>query len=333
MTWAIKELLDGEEITKTVSEFCKRILLLAIAVVAYVLITLLLLKITNNGVDLFLGRTDGEESVSLLHRLVNVFLYFVGYLWQGTAGLIPTGISMVAHTVAMLLVIYLLIHFIGSWTKHRIVISIGSLFLLVCAINSIILLSGGAHTLMVYSFTTVYIVAAMLVEKETLRAGQNAGCRLSKMPIKILKASLILIVVANVYIANHVYLKMVYEDSNLYSFYTTMVSRIETCHGFSEGDRIAIVGDTDELVWDFAEFPRCSIVGTNDIDKNIYSKAQFIKYYIGADFDFLNLQEREELIDENREKFDAMATYPYDGSVQKVGDVIVVKFGDISDEQ
>ena len=112
-----------------------------------------------------------------------------------------------------------------------------------------------------------------------------------------------------------------------------MVSRIETCPGFSEGDRIAIVGDTDELVWDFAEFPRCSIAGTNDIDKNIYSKAQFIKYYIGADFDFLDSQEREELIDENREKFDAMATYPYDGSVQKVGDVIVVKLGDISDEQ
>ena len=57
---------------------------------------------------------------------------------------------------------------------------------------------------------------------------------------------------------------------------------------------------------------------------NAYSKKNFIKYYIGVNFKYETDERVEEL--ENMEEVKEMNVYPYDGSIKKIENTIVVKF-------
>ena len=58
---------------------------------------------------------------------------------------------------------------------------------------------------------------------------------------------------------------------------------------------------------------------------NIYSRENFLRYYLGFDIPFADDAELEKL--ENDSRVAAMSEYPYYGSVQKIDDYIVVKLG------
>ena len=58
---------------------------------------------------------------------------------------------------------------------------------------------------------------------------------------------------------------------------------------------------------------------------NIYSRENFLRYYLGFDLPFATVEETERLTQDPRVL--AMAEYPYDGSVRRIDDYIVVRLG------
>ena len=66
-------------------------------------------------------------------------------------------------------------------------------------------------------------------------------------------------------------------------------------------------------------------MGVNRELINIYSRENFIRFYLGLDLPFAPESAVEALEDDARVL--AMAEYPYDGSVQKIDDMIVVRLG------
>ena len=58
---------------------------------------------------------------------------------------------------------------------------------------------------------------------------------------------------------------------------------------------------------------------------NIYSRENFIKYYLGFDIPFASEEELASLGEDVRVQ--EMAEYPYYGSVKKIDDYMVVKLG------
>jgi hypothetical protein len=66
-------------------------------------------------------------------------------------------------------------------------------------------------------------------------------------------------------------------------------------------------------------------MGVNRDLVNIYSRENFIRYYLGLDIPFADEAALEALARDPRVL--AMAEYPYDGSVRKIGDMIVVRLG------
>ena len=57
-----------------------------------------------------------------------------------------------------------------------------------------------------------------------------------------------------------------------------------------------------------------------------YSKENFIKNYIGVDFNYATEEEINNLKTKN--EVQEMELYPYDNSIKKIDDIIVVKFSD-----
>ena len=331
IVFIIKELLDGEkDAVRIFKQGLQYICYVVIALILYLAITVTLFLLKDLSFDLLLNRTEGEEPMGLFMRFLYTYLYFAGYFVNGTAGIMPTLLSVLCHISAMLAVLVCCIKFIiTDVDKYKKGLFILMLAVFPMAVNAIIFISTGTHTLMVYSFVATYILAFILLEKQ---GGDKAFPKVSAVVKRMLPISMLLIIVANIYTANIVYLRMTYSNQALNSFYTELSTRIKMCDGYIQGDRIAIVGETDELRYHVdGEFKKITISGTNALDVNIYSKKQYMKYYLGNDFDFLSHEEIEENILPLPE-YQEMAIYPYDGSVKRVNGYIIIKLGQFVEE-
>lgn len=172
------------------------------------------------------------------------------------------------------------------------------------------------HTLVMYSFVNVYLLMGLAAERAHVRKLPGGA---------LLSVPLAMVIMGNVYFANMCYLKLELQYENAHAFYTTLVSRVQNTPGFEEGSALAIVGRQDNLLHSFPELDTDLFMGVNRDLVNIYSRENFIRRYLGFDVAFADEAEAERLAEDPTVL--EMAEYPYDGSVQKIGETIVVKLG------
>ena len=115
------------------------------------------------------------------------------------------------------------------------------------------------------------------------------------------------------------------ESENAYAFYSTLVTRIKSTPGYEPGDMVYITGDAHNLLHESDEIDTSDLVGVMEGLINIYSRGDFLTYYAGFDPPAFDCA-----------AWDAsgaaaavadMPEYPYDGSVIKSGEFIIVKLG------
>ena len=173
------------------------------------------------------------------------------------------------------------------------------------------------HTLVMYSFTAVYFLTALVFQRLDGLWGRRAESLAGLM--------LAVVVMSNVYFANMTYLKMQLQFENARAFYTVLTARLTRTEGFDEDTRLAFVGQQHALLHSFPELDTDLLQGPSRDLINIYSRENFLRYYLGFDIPFADEAECEALAEDPRVQ--AMSAYPYDGSVQKLEDCIVVKLG------
>ena len=169
------------------------------------------------------------------------------------------------------------------------------------------------HTLVLYSFVCVYLLMALTAERIELRAEG------------FLALALACVTLGNVYFANMCYLKMQLLTENAVAFYTTLTTRVMSTEGFDENTALALVGRQENLLHRFPELDTELFMGVNRELVNIYSRENLLRFYLGQDLPFAEEAAAQAL--ENDPRVLAVAEYPYDGSVRKIDDVIVVKLG------
>ena len=129
---------------------------------------------------------------------------------------------------------------------------------------------------------------------------------------------------------NAEYLAMTMQYEQAYSYMTTLVTRIKSAPGYEEAMRIALVGNSgnfsDNSFDANSGFVRYEMGGRSQTLLNVHSRREFLVYYIGLAPGFEagmdDLKGREAVVE-------AMPSYPDDGSVQVVDDIVVVKLGDL----
>ena len=180
---------------------------------------------------------------------------------------------------------------------------------------------------MLFSFVYIFYLAVILTEgvKEYYEISLN-NRYIMNSGITIVRILLILTISINLFVANAAYLYMQLRYENTFSFYTTVVTQIYSLPDYQEDTKVAIIGDTDQYLYDLGQL-ECTkeIKGVDGIRVDIYSRNQFIQNFIGANLNFATDEEIEKI--KETEEFNKMNRYPYSHSVEKINNTVVVKLG------
>lgn len=173
------------------------------------------------------------------------------------------------------------------------------------------------HTLVMYSFVAVYMLLMVVLER----------IKIKRRALVTDAAALLMLAVllSNVYFGNMTYLKLHMQYENAYAFYTGLMAQVKDTEGFDADTRLAILGRQDNLLHEFPELDTELLMGPARELVNSYSRENFIRFYLGFDIPFAPEEVLAALAED--ERVQAMAEYPYYGSVQKIDDYIVVKLG------
>lgn len=170
------------------------------------------------------------------------------------------------------------------------------------------------HALALYPFASLYVLCAVLLDGPEV-----------PVPRVLASAALAAILLNNLYFANAAALHAQLQYENARALYTGMLTRVCSTEGFNENSRLAILGEAPALRTDFSpyfDFTNFTLPGVNILD--VRQAGPLIRNYLGFDIPFAD--EADAAAIRESEAFAAMPVYPYAGSVQKFGDVIVVRF-------
>ena len=141
--------------------------------------------------------------------------------------------------------------------------------------------SSSIHTLVMYGFVCVYALLFVFIETISCNLPILINHRLNKSISTVAVLSCFGIIISNIYLGNEVSLKLQLDYENSHSFYTSLVTQIKSRPDFDTDTRIALIGTAKELVYPLNEFENAEkIIGVN-MDVNIHSRDEFIKYYTG----------------------------------------------------
>ena len=308
-------LRDDTEIKDILKKGLRYLLVIISAVGLYFLITFIILNVSKTFFNSY-AVAQISHSRGITTGLVVVYKKFASYFVKGDVGLINTDLSKSMHFVSCVMAFAAIVAVqIKQKNAAKAILTWFLIALMPLSINFFSITNSFVHTLMLYSFVSVYILAIVAIN-----AAPKDNARLGKEVICI---ALALIAANNIYIANRSYLQLNITYENAYSFYTSLAAEIKMTPGFEEGTKVAIIGENDNLLYNCADFADSDIFGIERSVINAINRETFIKYYVGFNAEFAGYELQEQI--KQSQEFAAMPVYPYYGSVQKIGDCIVVK--------
>ena len=308
----ILQAVDGESIKNNVLFGLKALLMMGVSIAVYYGLTLLVFRITGAEFNTYVTENVNGD-VGLIRRIRMAYDAFFYIFSFRNFYVITSEASRYIHIILGLLTIVSLACGKKAPNVCMAAFLTALLPLSICCMY-LIMSNESIHTLVMYSFVTVYMLLAALMERVKLRTVRDAAALL-----------LFAVLVSNVYFGNMTYLKLKLQYENAYSFYTSLMAQVKNTEGFDEDTELAFIGRQDNLLHQFPQLDTELLMGPAKDLVNIYSRENFIKYYLGFDIPFASEASLEKLSDDERVL--EMAEYPYYGSVQKIDDYIVVKLG------
>ncbi len=307
--------LDGVSVKDNVLYGLKALAVMALSIGIYYAVTLLVFKFTGAQFNTYVTENvTGELGLMRKVRMAyDAFFYIFSFR---NFYLVTSEASRYVHIVLCLAAI------LGLAVGRKPVNVLMAAFLTALLPLSIccmylIMSNSSIHTLVMYSFVAVYMLLMVVLERADFK-----GAGWVKDAAALL---LMVIVVSNVYFGNMSYLKLKLQYENAYAFYSSLMTQVKETEGFEEGTELAVIGRQDNLLHSFPQLDTELLMGPNSDLVNIYSRENFIKYYLGFDIPFASEEKTAALSEDARVA--EMAEYPYYGSVQKIDDCIVVKLG------
>ena len=186
------------------------------------------------------------------------------------------------------------------------------------------------HDLMVFALWLFYLLGLLMIHwlAERIPAGKiDAGKILRGISLSMV----FVLLYGNVQTANGVYLKKDLEREAFLSLMTRVVYRMESCDGYEPGTTpVVFVGDAEQLISvipGFEEYRRITgadFAQTTSMQTN-YRAQRYIYYVMGNPA--VMAQEPVWSAMQQDPRIARMPSYPEEGSVQILDDVMVVKLG------
>ena len=306
----LQRLLEGEKAGAVFRFGLSALGMLALSLALYYALARLAVKLSGGSFLLY----SVEQQTGILMRLALAFNAFVKSLTQGYFGFVNSPLSACVHGLGFGLCFCLgamELAAMKDWRSRGLFLL--CVVLLPLAMNSIFLISSAEiiHSLVLYSFVCLYVLAALLLDRVK-------GPWLRDLVL----LCLMLTVLNNVFFANKVYLKMHLQYEHAYAYYTGLITRIQMTEGYTEATEVWILGDYGGLP-EHPELDTGDLFGPSEDLVNIYTRNDFVKNYIGfmGDLHFVNY--RWTPVED--ERCLQMPCYPNPGSLQWLDGKLVVR--------
>ena len=314
-------LLKRENVKDVACKGLKYIGMLLFSMAAYLLISFAANTILN--VEMGDYATESLSGVNeYLFGVRVAYTAFLGYFTKRYYDLIPSRTSLIFHLVAVAAVAVLLVnHFSKKENREngRLPLFLLCGLLLPLAVDCIRVISSLFHNLMLYSFTSLYVLTAVVMENCSLSLNDRA-----KNTVRDILAICMAVAAAiNIYYANSVFMKLLMQFEQANSFYTSVVTELRQDPEFNEDSVICVIGSNEIL--DSIPVDTSKLAGMREGIVGTYSQAEFVRYYLGLNLNIAGWDITDEL--ELREDVMQMPSYPYYGSIRKIDGYYVVRLG------
>lgn len=184
------------------------------------------------------------------------------------------------------------------------------------------------HSLMVYSLAVfIAFLAAILDHSQTFKAVVIHGKRLGSVVAVSVLLGYVFVAAQYWYLDSAAYFRMTFVQEEAQSWFTTLVTEIKSCDGYSDEVPVVFVGDPGKEDTTIFSYPqgRVSILGGNYSTQTLisdYSWLNFMKIHTG--YNPKTVDDEEPWL--NSEEVRSMPCYPDSGSIAIVNNAVVVKF-------
>ena len=331
----LREALTGESDAFTlVKKGVRDCVAILLGLAAYLLITKLVLRTSQQelldyqGIST-MGKIDLQTLPGLVKQAVKLCLTFVteNYCALADSRLIRfayAGLCLVSVGMGFLLMTR------GGKTLPVWVVSVALVGVLPLAVNFIVVMCPGSriYTLMQYAFVIVGFVPLVLLD--SLLQSPQIHTRGREAVKKCVLALSAVLVFGYIYSANVNYTALYHANRQAENYMNSLMTQVRMTDGFTADKKWALVGKVDDPMYydGWNEVPR---VGGNSKMYSLvngYSRCRWFERYMGCQVPELDKEAVAELA--QTEEVRAMPCWPDAGSIQVIGDVVVIKFQDIS---
>lgn len=261
-----------------------------------------------------------EQERSLLFRALVAYSAFLHTLTRGYFYYVRGTFSMILHVLALAPAAFVCLRWLfrcRDWEKSLLFLLCLLLFPLSVYCIYLIAETGVIHSMVLYSFISVYVFA--VISADMLRGEAAPLLR------QLLALTLALVAMGNVFFSNAFYLKMHLRYEHSYALYTGIAAQVRQTPGFDENTKLAILGETEAGIYTIPEMEAFGLIGPADDLTNAYTREYFVTRYVGFDVPFADKEEKSALKEDPRVL--EMPVYPAYGSVQMIDGFLVVRLG------
>lgn len=299
---------------------------LAISLGIYWTATMLIQELTGTHMNSYAsGALHGGMTVA--QRLVHCIRVLGYILLLEYQGLVSKGLVQILHLVFLAVVSFeLLVWLFGGQKKGRICLLLFLLAVFPFTLTSILLFADTAsvHTLVLYSFVGIYLLAALILDRAPGYPGKKAGLnRLRALGLDISALCLTLIIFCNAGAANRAGFNLHMRYENNYAMSASLLTRLQMLPGFNQDTPVALIGQLPNTN-DYDHVLDVSrITGVSGEALDVWPLELFFRYYCGIDIHALDYGEYRKFAD--NQEFLAMPYFPAEGSVRMIDGTAVCK--------
>lgn len=303
---------------------------LVLGVLLYFACTKLSLFITGQELASYKGiSTMGKMELSRIPAIlktigVNFFGIFLNNNMEISYNYITKGMYLVLLVLGIALILWLFISFLKRNDMLKAIETAVLAAAYVIAINAIyIMCEDGIYSLMYFSYVFLIIFPLALLD----RCIKQAKAKFIIFTEYVMTFVIAIGLLSYCHFANGQYVSMQLSLAQASSYYTTMITEIKSMEGYHEDMKVVFSGIdiVDKTLYHNEIMDTFTMSGRDNALADAYSKKEFIRYYCGFDAD---LAAPEILSEQSMEIIEHMPTYPNDGSIRILDDVVVVKLSE-----
>lgn len=197
------------------------------------------------------------------------------------------------------------------------------------AINCLFLMvsSDSIHTLVLFSYTTLYVLFAFLVEAGQLRTlCFPLADRLHKACLNLCILAFAWILAGNVFLANEASLSMHLSYENTYALAVSTLAQLNTIPEYTPESPVVILGEHPGTGYSSRFLHSRRLMGVGGLSPDMYSMNDFFRYYVGVPINLVGTEDYLQSADPYA--LAQIPVYPNKGFISQVGNTFVIKLSE-----